>query len=146
MADSCSSCYVTIVQHHNLQIIFEVCSKLQRRRSNCTLKHCDGNTNAHHSVVSHASILLHPNVVLIAIIITTIIGIIDYQAAFRLWKANKIDFLCLYKLLRCSLLSLPLGLAISNVVVQDSASCHETKHKLSRKRTRNSNLPKPWKI
>ncbi|KAL2941089.1 putative sulfate transporter 3.4 [Bienertia sinuspersici] len=44
-----------------------------------------------------------PNVVLTAIIITIVIGIIDYQAAFRLWKANKVDFLGLYKLLRCSL-------------------------------------------
>ncbi|KAL2904270.1 putative sulfate transporter 3.4 [Bienertia sinuspersici] len=75
-----------------------------------------------------------PNVVLTAIIITIVIGIIDYQAAFRLWKANKVDFLGLYKLLRCSLRfssswTCYFVKIILNVVVQDSASCHETKHK-----------------
>ncbi|KAL2932474.1 putative sulfate transporter 3.4 [Bienertia sinuspersici] len=34
-----------------------------------------------------------PNVILAAIIITAVIGLIDYQAAFRLWKVDKLDFL-----------------------------------------------------
>ena len=34
-----------------------------------------------------------PNVVLAAIIISAVIGLIDYQAAYKLWKVDKLDFL-----------------------------------------------------
>ncbi|THF94855.1 hypothetical protein TEA_007064 [Camellia sinensis var. sinensis] len=55
-----------------------------------------------------------PNVILGAIIITAVIGLIDYQSAFRLWKVDKLDFLaCLSSFLGVLFISVPLGLAIA---------------------------------
>ncbi|XP_062089523.1 probable sulfate transporter 3.4 [Humulus lupulus] len=55
-----------------------------------------------------------PNVILAAIIITAVIGLIDYQAALRLWKVDKLDFLaCLSSFLGVLFISVPLGLAIA---------------------------------
>lgn len=55
-----------------------------------------------------------PNVVLAAIIITAVIGLIDYQAAFRLWKVDKLDFLaCLCSFLGVLFISVPAGLSLA---------------------------------
>lgn len=55
-----------------------------------------------------------PNVILAAIIITAVIGLIDYQAAFRLWKVDKLDFLaCVCSFVGVLFISVPLGLAIA---------------------------------
>ena len=55
-----------------------------------------------------------PNVILAAIIITAVIGLIDYQAAFQLWKVDKLDFLaCLSSFLGVLFVSVPFGLAIA---------------------------------
>lgn len=55
-----------------------------------------------------------PNVILAAIIITAVIGLIDYQAAFRLWKVDKLDFLaCSCSFFGVLFISVPLGLAIA---------------------------------
>lgn len=55
-----------------------------------------------------------PTVILAAIIITAVIGLIDYQAAFRLWKVDKLDFLaCVCSFFGVLFVSVPLGLAIS---------------------------------
>ena len=55
-----------------------------------------------------------PNVILAAIIITAVIGLIDYQAAFQLWKVDKLDFLaCLSSFFGVLFVSVPLGLAIA---------------------------------
>nr|XP_016448027.1 PREDICTED: probable sulfate transporter 3.4 [Nicotiana tabacum] len=55
-----------------------------------------------------------PIVILAAIIITAVIGLIDYQAAFRLWKVDKLDFLaCLCSFFGVLFISVPLGLAIA---------------------------------
>ncbi|KAM6585834.1 hypothetical protein CsatB_012836 [Cannabis sativa] len=55
-----------------------------------------------------------PNVILAAIIITAVIGLIDYQAAWRLWKVDKLDFLaCLSSFFGVLFISVPLGLAIA---------------------------------
>ncbi|CAO2822824.1 unnamed protein product [Amaranthus hypochondriacus] len=55
-----------------------------------------------------------PNVVLAAIIITAVIGLIDYQAAFRLWKVDKLDFLaCLCSFLGVLFISVSSGLALA---------------------------------
>ncbi len=55
-----------------------------------------------------------PNVILAAIIITAVIGLIDYQAAFRLWKVDKLDFVaCLSSFFGVLFISVPLGLAIA---------------------------------
>lgn len=55
-----------------------------------------------------------PNLILAAIIITAVIGLIDYQAAYKLWKVDKLDFLaCLCSFLGVLFISVPLGLAIA---------------------------------
>ncbi|KAH1240136.1 putative sulfate transporter 3.4 [Glycine max] len=55
-----------------------------------------------------------PNVVLAAIIITAVSGLIDYQAAYKLWKVDKLDFLaCLCSFFGVLFISVPLGLGIA---------------------------------
>ena len=55
-----------------------------------------------------------PNLILAAIIITAVIGLIDYNAAFLLWKLDKLDFLaCLCSFFGVLFISVPIGLAIS---------------------------------
>ena len=55
-----------------------------------------------------------PSVILAAIIITAVIGLIDYQAAYKLWKVDKLDFLaCLCSFFGVLFISVPLGLGIA---------------------------------
>ncbi|KAL9242375.1 hypothetical protein vseg_016382 [Gypsophila vaccaria] len=55
-----------------------------------------------------------PDVVLGAIIITAVVGLIDYQAAYRLWKVDKLDFVaCLCSFLGVLFISVPTGLAVA---------------------------------
>lgn len=55
-----------------------------------------------------------PNVILAAIIITAVIGLIDYEAAYKLWKVDKLDcFACLCSFFGVLFISVPLGLAIA---------------------------------
>lgn len=55
-----------------------------------------------------------PNVILGAIIITAVIGLIDYEAALKLWKVDKIDFFtCLCSFFGVLFISVPLGLSIA---------------------------------
>lgn len=58
-----------------------------------------------------------PNLVLAAIIITAVIGLIDYNAAFLLWKLDKLEFLaCLCSFFGVLFISVPMGLAISVIL------------------------------
>ena len=55
-----------------------------------------------------------PNVILAAIIVTAVIGLIDYQAALKLWKVDKLDFMaCFCSFFGVLFISVPLGLAIA---------------------------------
>ncbi|XP_059303289.1 probable sulfate transporter 3.4 [Lycium ferocissimum] len=55
-----------------------------------------------------------PNLILAAIIITAVIGLIDYQGAFRLWKVDKLDCVaCLSSFFGVLFISVPIGLAIA---------------------------------
>ena len=55
-----------------------------------------------------------PNVILAAIIITAVIGLIDYQSAFRLWNVDKLDFVaCMASFFGVLFISVPLGLSIA---------------------------------
>lgn len=55
-----------------------------------------------------------PNLILAAIIITAVIGLIDYEGALRLWKVDKLDFVaCLCSFVGVLFISVPLGLAIA---------------------------------
>lgn len=73
-----------------------------------------------------------PNFILAAIIITAVIGLIDYQAACRLWKVDKLDFLaCVCSFFGVLFISVPLGLAIAvsflialRLVYWTARTCH----------------------
>ncbi|KAL3618327.1 putative sulfate transporter 3.4 [Castilleja foliolosa] len=55
-----------------------------------------------------------PNLILAAIIITAVIGLIDYQAAYKLWKVDKLDCMaCLCSFIGVLFISVPIGLAIA---------------------------------
>ncbi|KAL5836009.1 hypothetical protein ACOSQ4_015506 [Xanthoceras sorbifolium] len=55
-----------------------------------------------------------PNLILSAIIITAVIGLIDYKGAFHLWKVDKLDFLaCLCSFFGVLFFSVQLGLGIA---------------------------------
>lgn len=55
-----------------------------------------------------------PNVVLAAIIITAVIGLIDINAVYNIWKMDKMDFLvCICAFLGVIFISVEEGLAIA---------------------------------
>lgn len=55
-----------------------------------------------------------PNVILAAIIITAVIGLIDFRVAYKLWKVDKLDFLaCLCSFFGVLFISVPIGLGIA---------------------------------
>ncbi|PQQ07878.1 hypothetical protein Pyn_07961 [Prunus yedoensis var. nudiflora] len=60
-----------------------------------------------------------PNVILAAIIITAVSGLIDYQAAYRLWKVDKLDFLaCMCSFFGVLFISVPLvGVSIFKILL-----------------------------
>ncbi|KAF3781958.1 putative sulfate transporter 3-4 [Nymphaea thermarum] len=58
--------------------------------------------------------LYTPNVVLGAIIVTAVIGLMDYQAAYLIWKVDKLDFVvCLIAFFGVIFISVQAGLAIA---------------------------------
>ncbi|KAL0310262.1 UNVERIFIED_CONTAM: putative sulfate transporter 3.4 [Sesamum calycinum] len=110
MAGSCSSCYVTTGSFSRSAVNYNA-----------------GAQTVVSNVIMAASVLVTllflmplfyytPNLILAAIIITAVIGLIDYQAAIKLWKVDKLDFLaCLCSFLGVLFISVPLGLAIANL-------------------------------
>ncbi|KAL8232390.1 hypothetical protein R6Q57_002168 [Mikania cordata] len=55
-----------------------------------------------------------PDLILAAIIVTAVIGLIDYQSALSLWKVDKLDFVaCLSSFLGVLFVSVPVGLAMA---------------------------------
>ncbi|XP_027125961.1 probable sulfate transporter 3.4 [Coffea arabica] len=108
MAGSCSSCYVTTGSFSRSAVNYNA-----------------GAQTVVSNVIMAAAVLVTllflmplfyytPSVILGAIIITAVIGLIDYQAAYKLWKVDKLDFLaCLCSFLGVLFISVPLGLAIA---------------------------------
>ncbi|CAO2815362.1 unnamed protein product [Amaranthus hypochondriacus] len=108
MAGSCSSCYVTTGSFSRSAVNYNA-----------------GAQTAVSNIIMAAAVLITllflmplfyytPTVILAAIIITAVIGLIDYQAAFQLWKVDKLDFLaCICSFFGVLFVSVPLGLAIS---------------------------------
>ncbi|XP_023000335.1 probable sulfate transporter 3.4 [Cucurbita maxima] len=108
MAGSCSSCYVTTGSFSRSAVNYNA-----------------GAQTAVSNVVMSATVLITllflmplfhytPNFILAAIIITAVIGLIDYQAACRLWKVDKLDFVaCVCSFFGVLFISVPLGLAIA---------------------------------
>ncbi|KAJ8422657.1 hypothetical protein Cgig2_014426 [Carnegiea gigantea] len=108
MAGSCSSCYVTTGSFSRSAVNYNA-----------------GAQTALSNIVMASAVLVTllflmplfyytPTVILAAIIITAVVGLIDYQAAFRLWKVDKLDFVaCLSSFFGVLFVSVPMGLAIS---------------------------------
>ncbi|XP_038713939.1 probable sulfate transporter 3.4 isoform X2 [Tripterygium wilfordii] len=108
MAGSCTSCFVTTGSFSRSAINYNA-----------------GAQTAVSNIIMAATVLVTllflmplfhytPNVILASIIITAVIGLIDYQAAFRLWKVDKLDFLaCLCSFFGVLFISVPLGLGIA---------------------------------
>lgn len=55
-----------------------------------------------------------PNAILSAIIISAVIGLIDYEAAFLIWKVDKFDFIaCLGAFFGVVFISVEIGLLVA---------------------------------
>ncbi|KAI3684255.1 hypothetical protein L6452_33476 [Arctium lappa] len=108
MAGSCSSCYVTTGSF-----------------SRSAVNENAGGQTAMSNIIMALTVLVTllflmplfrytPDFILAAIIVTAVIGLIDYQSAFRLWKVDKLDFFaCLSSFLGVLFVSVPVGLAIA---------------------------------
>lgn len=108
MSGSCSSCYVTTGSFSRSAVNYNA-----------------GAQTVMSNVVMAAAVLVTllflmplfrytPNLILAAIIITAVIGLIDYKGAYKLWKVDKLDFLAaLCSFLGVLFISVPLGLAIA---------------------------------
>ncbi|GER44991.1 sulfate transporter [Striga asiatica] len=108
MAGSCSSCYVTTGSFSRSAVNYNA-----------------GAQTVVSNIIMAAAILVTllflmplfhytPNLILAAIIITAVIGLIDYEAAYKLWKVDKLDFVaCLCSFFGVLFISVPLGLAIA---------------------------------
>ncbi|KAH1219443.1 putative sulfate transporter 3.4 [Glycine max] len=111
IAGSCSSCYVTTGSFSRSAVNYNA-----------------GAQTTVSNIIMAAAVLVTllflmplfyytPNVVLAAIIITAVIGLIDYQSAYKLWKVDKLDFLaCLCSFFGVLFISVPLGLGIAVII------------------------------
>lgn len=137
MAGSCSSCYVTtgIFKHFSSSRVMTEWKNGQYwlwdmyvfigSFSRSAVNYNAGAQTVVSNIVMAAAVLVTllflmplfyytPNLILAAIIITAVIGLIDYQAAYKLWKVDKLDFLaCLCSFFGVLFISVPLGLAIA---------------------------------
>ncbi|KAI3985416.1 hypothetical protein MKX01_033730 [Papaver californicum] len=108
MAGSCTSCYVTTGSFSRSAVNFKA-----------------GAQTAVSNIVMAATVLITllfllplfyftPNVILGAIIITAVIGLINYQEAIKFWRVDKFDFMtCLISFFGVLFLSVQMGLAIA---------------------------------
>ncbi|KAH6781418.1 sulfate transporter 3 [Perilla frutescens var. hirtella] len=108
MSGSCASCYVTTGSFSRSAVNYNA-----------------GAQTVVSNIVMAAAVLVTllflmplfrytPNLILAAIIITAVIGLIDYKGAYELWKVDKLDFLAaLCSFLGVLFISVPLGLAIA---------------------------------
>ncbi|KAJ3683617.1 hypothetical protein LUZ60_013844 [Juncus effusus] len=108
MAGSCASCYVTTGSFSRSAVNYNAGSK-----------------TAVSNIVMASAVLITmlflmplfyytPNVILSAIIITAVIGLIDFRAALRLWKVDKLDCLAFMSAFFGVLfISVQMGLAIA---------------------------------
>ncbi|KAH7657345.1 sulfate transporter 3 protein [Dioscorea alata] len=108
MAGSCSSCYVTTGSFSRSAVNYNAGS--QTAVSNIVMA----------SAVMFTMLFLMPlfyytpNVILSAIIISAVIGLIDFQTAVKLWKVDKLDFLaCMCAFFGVLFISVQMGLLIA---------------------------------
>ncbi|KAL8230360.1 hypothetical protein R6Q57_000138 [Mikania cordata] len=108
MAGSCSSCYVTTGSFSRSAV-----------NANAGAKTVVSNIIMASTVLVTLLFLMPlfhytPNLILAAIIITAVIGLIDYQSAIKLWKVDKLDFVAfLSSFFGVLIISVPIGLAIA---------------------------------
>ncbi|KAL3840908.1 hypothetical protein ACJIZ3_025499 [Penstemon smallii] len=108
MAGSCSSCYVTTGSFSRSAVNYN--AGAQTVVSNVVMAAAVLVTLLFLTPLFHYT----PNLILSAIIITAVIGLIDYQAAYKLWKVDKLDFLaCICSFFGVLFISVPIGLAIA---------------------------------
>ncbi|KAK4413882.1 putative sulfate transporter 3.4 [Sesamum alatum] len=108
VAGSCTSCYVTTGSFSRSAVNYNA-----------------GAQSAMSNIIMAAAVLITllflmplfhytPNLILAAIIITAVVGLIDYEAAYKLWKVDKLDFVaCLCSFVGVLFISVALGLAIA---------------------------------
>ncbi|KAJ4748949.1 sulfate transporter 1 [Rhynchospora pubera] len=119
MAGSCASCYVTTGSFSRSAVNYNAGSK-----------------TAVSNIVMASAVLVTmlflmplfyytPNVILSAIIITAVIGLIDFGAAIRLWKVDKLDFLAFtsafFGVLFISVqggLAIAIGISVFKILIQ----------------------------
>ncbi|KAL2516531.1 putative sulfate transporter 3.4 [Forsythia ovata] len=108
MAGSCSSCYVTTGSFSRSAVNYN--AGAQTAVSNIIMA-----TTLLVTLLFLMPLFYYtPNFILAAIIITAVIGLIDYWAAIRLWKVDKLDFLaCMCSFLGVLFISVPIGLVIA---------------------------------
>ncbi|KAL6537547.1 putative sulfate transporter 3.4 [Orobanche minor] len=108
MAGSCSSCYVTTGSFSRSAVNYN--AGAQTVVSNIIMAAAVLVTLLFLMPLFHYT----PNLILAAIIVTAVVGLIDYQAAYKLWKVDKLDFMaCLCSFFGVLFISVPLGLAIA---------------------------------
>ncbi|MBA0733614.1 hypothetical protein Gogos_017609 [Gossypium gossypioides] len=108
MASSCTSCYVTTGSFSRSAVNYN--AGAQTAVSNIVL----AGTVLVTLLFLMPLFYYTPNVILAAIIITAVIGLIDYKAAYKLWKVDKLDFLaCICSFFGVLFISVPLGLGIA---------------------------------
>ncbi|TYH79583.1 hypothetical protein ES332_D03G073700v1 [Gossypium tomentosum] len=108
MASSCTSCYVTTGSFSRSAVNYN--AGAQTAVSNIVL----AGTVLVTLLFLMPLFYYTPNVILVAIIITAVIGLIDYKAAYKLWKVDKLDFLaCICSFFGVLFISVPLGLGIA---------------------------------
>lgn len=122
MAGSCSSCYVTTGSFSRSAVNYNA-----------------GAQTAVSNIIMASTVLVTllflmplfyytPNVVLAAIIITAVIGLIDYGAAYKLWKVDKLDFVaCMCSFFGVLFISVPIGLGIAMVISVFKILLHVTR-------------------
>ncbi|KAK6912100.1 SLC26A/SulP transporter domain [Dillenia turbinata] len=108
MVGSCTSCFVTSGSFSRSAVSYNA-----------------GGQSAVSNIVMSSAVLVTllllmplfyytPNLILAAIIITAVIGLIDFRSAFRLWKIDKLDFMAwLCSFVGVLFISVPAGLAIA---------------------------------
>ncbi|KAL0380435.1 UNVERIFIED_CONTAM: putative sulfate transporter 3.4 [Sesamum angustifolium] len=108
IAGSCSSCYVTTGSFSRSAVNYN--AGAQSGVSNIIMAGAVLITLLFLMPLFHYT----PNLILAAIIITAAVGLIDYEAAYKLWKVDKLDFVaCLCSFFGVLFISVALGLAIA---------------------------------
>ncbi|KAJ4897952.1 putative sulfate transporter 3.4 [Raphanus sativus] len=108
MVGSCTSCYVTTGSFSRSAVNYNAGAKTAV--SNIVL----ASTVLVTLLFLMPLFYFTPNLILAAIILTAVIGLIDYQAAYKLYKVDKFDFFtCMCAFFGVLLVSVPLGLAIA---------------------------------